>query len=700
VRRWSPVRVQGVVLAVIAMSVIVAGGTAHASPVRTGVSAGTALLTPSVVIGDDYPANLRNAAQDSVIDPWRFYNRECTSFVAWRLNSRNGVAFNDYYRGPLWGNANNWGNAARSLGIPVNSTPAVGSVAWSNAGTFGHVAWVSDVNADGTINVEEYNYALTGAYHVRYNLPASTFTGYIHIADLASSVGDGSFVSYQGNVYRVAGGAPVYVSTWNAFGGAQPTTALSDAQFAGLRNQPADGTFLRGTATGQIYRIAGGAPVYVSTWNAFGGGQPTIDVDQAALDNAGGGGVWNHLNYRPSDGSFLRGTATGQIYRMAGGAPLYVSTWAAFGGGQPTVDVDQAALDNAGGGGVWNHISYRPVDGTFVNGTATGQVYRFAGGAPVYVSTWGAYGGVPQPSLGVDQAALDNAGAGGAWNHASFVPADHTFITGNQTGQVYQVLGGVPYYVSSWAQVGGPKPTVGLDQGAIDNAGAGGLWNHLASAVPTVAATAPAAAVALPATATLSWASAPAQASAVTTYDARWARAPWNGGFSTWQYPASWQGTTVHAVTIGGISPGWDYCFSVRVHNRAGLVSGWTANRCVARPLDDVSLVASRGWIRSVSSVFYGGSVLSSTTLGATLTRTAVQADRVALLATTCASCGTVGVYLNGVLLGKVSLVSATTRRDVLLTLPRFTLRATTVTVKVLTSGRTVQVDGLGLSRT
>ena len=27
---------------------------------------------------DDYPANLKNAAQDALVDPWRFYNREGT----------------------------------------------------------------------------------------------------------------------------------------------------------------------------------------------------------------------------------------------------------------------------------------------------------------------------------------------------------------------------------------------------------------------------------------------------------------------------------------------------------------------------------------------------------------------------------------------------------------------------------------------
>src|SRR5450631_3001319 len=91
----------------------------------------------SAVIGNDYPSNLANASKDSLVDPWSFYNRECTSFVAWRLNHSNGVAFNDFYGGPKWGNAENWGPTARSLEIVVNNTPTVGSVAWDAGGVGG-----------------------------------------------------------------------------------------------------------------------------------------------------------------------------------------------------------------------------------------------------------------------------------------------------------------------------------------------------------------------------------------------------------------------------------------------------------------------------------------------------------------------------------------------------------------------------------
>lgn len=109
----------------------------------------------SVYAADDYPADYKNAAQDALVDEWNFYNRECTSFVAWCLNSRNGVPFTNHYNGVHWGNANNWGNAARQCGFTVDMTPKKGSVYWSDSGAYGHVAWVSEVNGN-SVRIEEY----------------------------------------------------------------------------------------------------------------------------------------------------------------------------------------------------------------------------------------------------------------------------------------------------------------------------------------------------------------------------------------------------------------------------------------------------------------------------------------------------------------------------------------------------------------
>src|SRR3954452_3050266 len=137
---------------------------------------------------DDYPARLKAARLDGLVDPWQFYNRECTSWVAWRLNSENGVAFNDYWQGAHWGNASNWRAAARSLSIPVDDNPTRGAVAWWAAGSAGssrgYVAWVQTVGG-GAITIEEYNYLHAGKYDTRTISSSSSLwpSGFIHIKD-------------------------------------------------------------------------------------------------------------------------------------------------------------------------------------------------------------------------------------------------------------------------------------------------------------------------------------------------------------------------------------------------------------------------------------------------------------------------------------------------------------------------------------
>jgi len=137
------------------------------------------LVTSSGVAGahdanDDYPAKWRNVAQDSVFDDWRMYNRECVSFVAWRLSSHNGfeMPFND--------NADKWGPRAQALGYEVNKTPAIGAVAWWD---WMHVAWVQSVSADGKkVHIEEYNKDFDGKYSHR-DVNVSSVTGFIHFKD-------------------------------------------------------------------------------------------------------------------------------------------------------------------------------------------------------------------------------------------------------------------------------------------------------------------------------------------------------------------------------------------------------------------------------------------------------------------------------------------------------------------------------------
>jgi surface antigen len=117
-----------------------------------------------------------------VLDAWKFYQGQCTSWVAYRLNQLNGIGFNDYYGGRQWGDASNWASAAQNLHISVNTTPAVGAVAWYSAD---HVAYVEKVNSPTSIVISEMNYDYGNGFRVRTVTAGHSGwpTDFIHIAD-------------------------------------------------------------------------------------------------------------------------------------------------------------------------------------------------------------------------------------------------------------------------------------------------------------------------------------------------------------------------------------------------------------------------------------------------------------------------------------------------------------------------------------
>jgi surface antigen len=135
---------------------------------------------------NDYPWQ---GADPNQISPLRFYYRNCTDFVAWRLNKQVGVTSAPWrftwsnLAGPGGnGNAIGWKDGAISRGYQVDNTPRIGSVAWwgaSRGGGLGHVAVVSSINPDGSVNIEQYN-ATPYAYSTQTNVRAEA---YLHIAD-------------------------------------------------------------------------------------------------------------------------------------------------------------------------------------------------------------------------------------------------------------------------------------------------------------------------------------------------------------------------------------------------------------------------------------------------------------------------------------------------------------------------------------
>ncbi|HEU4676631.1 MAG TPA: CHAP domain-containing protein [Motilibacteraceae bacterium] len=113
-------------------------------------------------------------------DPWGFTQGQCTSFVAWWLNT-HGVPFARHTRGATgeatFDDAGGWDTAARQAGFPVSAVPRVGSVAqWHPgeasrpdgagqllvAGEHGHVAVVVAVGRHDEVVTIGYD----GATHV------------------------------------------------------------------------------------------------------------------------------------------------------------------------------------------------------------------------------------------------------------------------------------------------------------------------------------------------------------------------------------------------------------------------------------------------------------------------------------------------------------------------------------------------------
>lgn len=129
---------------------------------------------------------------------------------------------------------------------------------------------------------------------------------------------DGTFAQVAGTTatYRIAGGAPLMISSWDAFGGPQPVAVLSPQQFDSLNHVPADGTFLM-TSTGAIYRVAGGSPLLVSSWSLFGGVKPSVMIDQWDIDNITDPAA--HLNAKPSDGTVVEGLPSHTYWGFSGG---------------------------------------------------------------------------------------------------------------------------------------------------------------------------------------------------------------------------------------------------------------------------------------------------------------------------------------------------------------------------------------------
>ena len=152
----------------------------------------TLVASPASASGDDYP--WRTSTTNS-LDSWGFTQRQCVSFVAWR-EAQAGRAMNNAQQ--QWGSALHWDEAAARLGVAIGTRPVVGAIAqwnayersplwangsstpngWIQAGSYGHVAIVKQVNSDGSVIVEQYNLSGTRTYSLtRVKAPRYLYDG-------------------------------------------------------------------------------------------------------------------------------------------------------------------------------------------------------------------------------------------------------------------------------------------------------------------------------------------------------------------------------------------------------------------------------------------------------------------------------------------------------------------------------------------
>jgi surface antigen len=126
-------------------------------------ASGTTLL-PGDGSNGGYPTAWNNAAQDSVLDSWGMYNRECVSYTAFKV-AQSGRNM------PYWGgrgNANEWPGNARAMGIPVDRSPQPGDVAITYNGVYGHAMYVEAVSGR-MVTVSQYNWPINGQWG-RYSM--------------------------------------------------------------------------------------------------------------------------------------------------------------------------------------------------------------------------------------------------------------------------------------------------------------------------------------------------------------------------------------------------------------------------------------------------------------------------------------------------------------------------------------------------
>jgi hypothetical protein len=143
------------------------------------------------------------------------------------------------------------------------------------------------------------------------------------------------------------------------------------------------------------------------------------------------------------------------------------------------------------------------------------------------------------------------------------------------------------------------------------------------------------------------------------------------------------------------VAPGTTVCVKVRARDRAGNVSNYSAASCTSVALGERSLKAKGAWTKVSKSSYYLGLAMTSSVPGAVLSTTA-NFRHLAVVVTTCPSCGSLEVFLGSKLLDKVNLASAKTmHRQIIAVHSSKTILSGTVRLVQDSKGKVVTVEGV-----
>ncbi len=355
-----------------------------------------------------------------IADPWVYGLRNCTSFVAWKINQVFGV-----------NNISGWGNAATwNVGYtnpqtypvysPSNYTPQVGDIAqWGaeKAEGLGHVAYVYAVN-NGVASLDEYNVAGTGLFTSNRTTGsgaqnAGTPDHYIHIGTVSSGGSGGGGNSGWNGVGNATYFGQAYIPVGQTLQSNAYITS-PNAQFALVMQSDGNlveyhgGSALWATGTGgnpgayAIVQYDGNFVVYTSSgsplWGSGTNGQNTSSVymeDDGNLiawgpngnilwtSNTGGWPTYNylgtdHLNTGQSltSGNYIRSWDNRYVLLMQTDGnmvlygPGYHGLWSTQTGGKPGAGL---AMQTDGNIVVWYNNA--PVWASNTAGLGTANMY-------------------------------------------------------------------------------------------------------------------------------------------------------------------------------------------------------------------------------------------------------------------------------------------------------------------------------------